>query len=477
LTNNPDQIPIGKRILSSMLNFGMANVMTKIIGFLLIPLYTNYLTPEDYGIAELCGSLLAFSVIFMRLGVPGSVNRFYFDFKDDENKLNDYITTIHHLLVYSSITVGIIIGITCYLFSSTLLTGVLFFPFIVLILINSGFSANSDLQKRLLQSKEKSAYMAKLNIALALIGILLTIFFVVLLKLGALGLILSQTCTTLIFFIQSQYYLRSYIKGKFNIAMLKDSLKYGVGLLPHHLFAVLAPLLSKGILNSRDSLAALGIFSLALRFIQPLDIIYNIFNQSFNPIYFSLRKKNDTIQIKKVYLVVWLSAIIIFMITVLLLPSLVPLITPIRFHKSAELIPILALGFIGQVSYMLFLQESYYDKNTKSVSLITGSGLTVNLIVTILGVNQYGVYAIAWAYSAGFITWAIVGFLLSKKHFFKYIKIETFLIGLLIIISSFFLSIYIELDNFLLRTIISVIATMLAFFILNIKNKKETNGL
>lgn len=460
-----------------MLNFGMANVMTKIIGFLLIPLYTNYLTPEDYGITELCGSLAAFSIIFMRLGVPGSVNRFYYDFKDEENKLNDYITTIHHLLVISSIVVGIAIGIISYLFSSILLSGVLFFPFIVLVLINSGFSANSDLQKRILQSKEKSAYMAKLNIALALIGILLTIFFVVFLKLGALGLILSQTCTTLIFFIQSQYYLRNYIKGKFNLTMLKDSLKYGVGLLPHHLFAALAPLLSKGILNSRDSLAALGIFSLALRFIQPLDIIYNIFNQSFNPIYFSLRKKDDSVQIKKVYLVVWVSAILIFMITVLLLPTLVPLITPIRFHKSAELIPILALGFIGQVAYMLFLQESYYDKNTKSVSLITGSGLAVNLIVTIVGVNQFGVYAIAWAYSAGFLTWAIVSYLLSKKHFLNYIKIEHILIGLIAVFITYFLSVYIDLNNLIYRLVVLFIGFLLFYFLYKLNHNKKSNGL
>lgn len=456
-----------------MLNFGMANVMTKIIGFLLIPLYTNYLTPEDYGIAELCGSLLAFSVIFMRLGVPGSVNRFYFDFKDDKNKLNDYITTIHHLLVYSSITVGIIIGIICYLFSSTLLTGVLFFPFIVLILINSSFSANSDLQKRLLQSKEKSAYMAKLNIALALIGILLTIFFVVFLKLGALGLILSQTCTTLIFFIQSQYYLRNYIKGKLNLHMLKDSLKYGVGLLPHHLFAALAPLLSKGILNSRDSLAALGIFSLALRFIQPLDIIYSIFNQSFNPIYFSLRKKDDTIQIKKVYNVIWLSSILIFMTTVLILPTVIPLITPIRFHQSANLVPILAIGFIGQVLYMLFLQESFYDKNTKNISLITGLGLTVNLVITILSVNKYGVYSIAWAYAGGFVTWAIVGYFLSQKHFLNYIKKDFILIGLVTIVITYFLSVYIDLNNLIYRIIVLSVGYLLLSLILIFKLNKK----
>lgn len=457
MTDRADQVSLPRRILGAMFNFGVSNVMTKIIGFLLIPIYTQYLDPTDYGIVELCGALSAFIIIFMRLGVPGSVNRFYIEFKEDQNKLNDYVTTIHHLLVFSSITLGIIVGVIIYLFSEKLLTGVLFYPFILLTLINAGFSANSDLQKRLLQSKERSAYMAKLNISLALVGIGLALLFVVAFKMGALGLMLSQSITVFIFFIQAQYYLRKYLKGNFNWGMMRHSLKYGAGLLPHHLFVVLTPLISKGILNSKVSLEALGIFSLAIRFIQPLDILYGIFNMSFIPIYFSLRENQEDNKIRSIYRIVWYAAIAVFMLVSIVIPVLIPIITPFRFHQSANLIPILSLGFLGQVLYSIFLMENYYDKNTKSVSLITGLGLAINLLITFFTVDRLGVYSVALASTSGFITWAVIGYFFSKKHFLKYISLGTIALGIVLVIPIFFMAILLPLNSLLIRFIVIVI--------------------
>jgi O-antigen/teichoic acid export membrane protein len=448
-----------------MLNFGIANVMTKAIGFFLIPVYTQYLTPQDYGIVEICASFSAFAIVFMRLGVPGSVLRFYFDYKDDESAFIDYITTIHRLLIASSIVIGLIMALLSVIFSESLLSGVLFVPFIALVLINSAFSANNDLQKRLLQSKEDTAYMAKLNIATASLGIGITILFVVVFEMGALGLILSQSVTTFLFFVQSQFYLRKYVSGKFRPKMIVSSLKYGVALLPHHLFAVLAPFLSKGILNYKESLAALGIYSLALRFMQPLDIIYDIFNKSFAPIYFSLRKNKEDQKIRSVYISVWYIAIFIFASAALILPTIIPLITPQRFHESSNLIPILTLGFMGQIAYMFFLQERFYDKKTKFVSIITGLGLAVNLTVTALTVNQFGVYSIAVAYSSGFITWAITAYLFSDKHFLNYISLKTIFFGVLIIIPIFLVATYTANDAYLIRTLalMALAALTLAF--------------
>lgn len=476
MAKNPENIPLPKRILSAMLNFGVANVMTKLIGFFLIPLYTQYLTPKDYGIVELCASLAAFTIVFMRLGVPGSVTRFYFDHKDNPKELNDYVTTIHKLLLVASLVIGAIIATICYFFSEDLLAGVLFIPFIGLVLITAAFSANNDLQKRLIQSKEESAYMAKLNIATATINIALALLFVIVLELGALGLILAQSITALIFFLQSQYYLRKYLKGTFRPAMLKSSVKYGLGLLPHHLFAVFAPLLSKGILNYKESLAALGIFSLAIRFMQPLDILYDLFNKSFTPIYFSLRNNNEEGKVKDVYRLVWYIAVAIFSGVVLVIPSMIPLITPERFHQSSSLIPILALGFLGQILYMFFVQERFYDKKTKFVSIVTGIGLVVNLLVTILTVSEYGVYSIAFAYMSGFVSWAIAGYILSDKYFLNFIDIKTIIYGLLIAALIFITAVYTPHQDYLVR-FVALAGVMAIIAVTNFKRLKKITVL
>jgi len=459
------------RLAMGTLNYGAANVIAKIIGFFLIPIYTMYLSPEDYGVLELCASFSVFLVIFMRLGVPGSVNRFYFDYEDDEDKLRDYITTVHRILLISSGILGVITGVIFYFYSESILPGVLFVPYIVLVLINSSLSANSDLQKRLIQSKEQSSYMAKINVANVFLGIILAILFVVVFEMGVLGLFLSQLATTVLFFFQAQYYLRNYINGKFTPSMLRDSLKYGLGLLPHHAFAAAAPLLSKGILNYKESTAALGIFSIALRFVQPLDILYGMFSKAFSPVYFSLRKEGNDESIKTIYQMVVLGASAIFSIVYILLPSLIPIMTPERFHQAADLVPILAIGFLGQVFYLLFISEIFYNKKTKYISLISGVGMLINLGVTFLFIDILGIYAITWANSLGFIAWAIGAFIYSGREFIKYFKVKTIILALSVLVFTLVLSFLLQRDAIFLRSLIVV--TIIAFFIFKFKRNKN----
>ncbi len=459
------------RLAMGTLNYGAANVIAKIIGFFLIPLYTIYLSPEDYGVLELCASFSVFLVIFMRLGVPGSVNRFYFDYKDDEGKLKDYITTVHRLLLVSSSVLAIVVGVIFYFYSQSILPGVLFIPFILIVLINSSFSANSDLQKRLIQSKEQSSYMAIINVSNVFLGILLAVLFVVVFEMGVLGLFMSQLITTLLFFLQAQYYLRKYVNGSFDPSMLKESLKYGLGLLPHHAFAAAAPLLSKGILNYKESTAALGIFSLALRFIQPLDIFYNMFNRAFSPVYFSLRKEEKESSIKNIYQMVVLGASVLFSSVFILLPALIPIMTPERFHQSADLVPILAIGFIGQVFYMLFTVEIFYNKKTKFISLITGIGVIVNLIITITFIDTLGIYAITWANSLGFIAWAVAAYFYSGKEFLRYFKAKNIGLAILVAAITVALSLMLQKDAIFLRSLIVV--CILTFFVFRFKLHKN----
>ncbi len=443
-----------------MANFGVAQVLSKIVGFLLIPVYTIYLTPEDYGITELCASFGAFAVVLMRLGITGSVSRFYYDYHNNEALLRDYITTIHIMLIFLSVAIGLVMAAILFFFNDQLLPRVLFNPFILLILINSGFSANSDLQKRLLQCQEKSKYMAKINLANTIIAIGSAIVFIVYFKLGALGFILAQSITTILFYLQAQYYLRNYVKGRFRAKYLKASIHYGIGLLPHHLFAAAAPLISKSLLNHVGSTAALGLYSLALRFTQPLDILYDIFNRSFVPVYFSLRKKQQNTDLKNIHTITWSLTLVIFSLSVLITPVIVPLVTPPRFHDSVSLIPILSVSFITQVLYMFFLNENYYDKNTKSISAVTGVALLVNLVITILTVNWLKELGVAIAFSMGFVTRAVMGYFMSKKHFISYLTMKEVVLGSMLALAVLIVGIILPLNAYLYRTLIVLLTCL-----------------
>lgn len=454
LKGKSPQSSLLKRILGGTFNYGLGSMMPKVIGFLLIPLYTSYLVPADYGIVEMCASIAVFVTIISRLGMTGSVTRFYYDHKDNPEELQDYVTTVHRFLMLVSIMIGLTMAMVFYFFGGRLTPGILFFPFISILLLNSALGANSDLQKRLLQCTEKSRYSALLSITNAFIGIVSAIFLVVVFKLGALGLMLSQMLTSVIFFVQAQFYLRSWTRGTFRPSLLRESLKYGMFTLPHHLFAAFAPLLSRLVLLHTGSLAALGLFALASRFIQPMEMIYAAFNQAWLPIYFSMRKENVSKEkIERISRSIWIASIGLYLVAVFLAPPIIPLITPERFHDSASIVPILAMGFIWQVIYFLVSIDLAYIKKNQYMTATTLAGMIVNLTVTLVFANKYGVLALAWAQVAGYMVWGILSFAFVKK--FGEMPIGGTLIRdtLIVLTLSGIASKYLENSNLLLNSL------------------------
>jgi O-antigen/teichoic acid export membrane protein len=165
-----------------------------------------------------------------------------------------------------------------------------------------------------------------------------------------------------------------------------------------------------------------------------------------------------------------LGASVLFSSVFILLPSLIPIMTPERFHQSADLVPILALGFIAQVFYMLFTAEVFYNKNTKYISLISATGLTVNLVFTVAFIGTLGVYAIAWANSLSLIAVAIAAYFYSGKEFLMYFKVKNIVLAIALAAITVSLSFILQRDAIVLRSL--AVAGILAFFVIKFKPYK-----
>ncbi|MBC8549706.1 MAG: oligosaccharide flippase family protein, partial [Candidatus Brocadiales bacterium] len=363
----------------------------------MIPIYTQYLTPTDYGILDLCGVIITFLTITMRLGIPGSVTRFYYDYSEGQ-ALRDYVTTIFRFLIIISLIIGTIFTVFSYFFIEEIVEGLLFFPFAVWIVYKAVLTANTDIQRRLLQAREQSAYTRNLNIALLLISVPLGIYFVVVKKMGITGVIISGVITTLIFFIQSQYYLHTDLKGKYRTKLLLPSFKYGVGILPAHLIGNIAPMINRVILASIISVSAVGLYSIASKFVLPFSIVTFAFSSAYLPVYFSIRNDKSTdgiTKLKDLVKQVWFIACLLFLGVSLLGPPFIKIMTPPAYHDATKMIIYISFGFLGHVLYTLYGQEVFFQKKTKLVPLITISAVSVNIITVVLFAKQYGAIAVA----------------------------------------------------------------------------------
>jgi O-antigen/teichoic acid export membrane protein len=392
-----------KRAFVNTINYGFGTVLPKIIGFLLIPLYTILLTPEDYGVAELTSVLGVFLVVLMRLGIPGAIQRFYFDFK----KKQDYLTTMFWFLTLVSVLIGGITLILSYFYLDNFIPELSFQPFIPLVIITSILSPAYILQRKLIIIREQSKFSMLITTSKAFVGISFTLLLVVYFRLGALGLVLAGTITSFIFFIQSVVYLWSDIRGKFRSSLLGDSLKYGFTIFPSHIVANISPIVSRTLLSVFGTFSAVGVFGIASRFASPLIIIVTAFNAAYMPIYFSIRKENTAFGLEKLANLIkniWFVSCVLFLVFYLLIPSVAQLMTPENYQGVEKIIPILAIGFLFHVIYILLGMEIIFNKSkTYWHPVLAFTNVIVNLSVVFFLVKKYGAIGVAVGQTSGYV--------------------------------------------------------------------------
>ena len=96
-----------KTLLSHTVIYGIGLVLNKSIGFILLPLYTNYFSPSDWGVFNIVWSLWIFLSVVYSLGFENSFMKFFIEEKKAEKKKVIYSSILLFLalssIIFSSI--------------------------------------------------------------------------------------------------------------------------------------------------------------------------------------------------------------------------------------------------------------------------------------------------------------------------------------------------------------------------------------
>jgi O-antigen/teichoic acid export membrane protein len=76
-----------KTVLANSFYYTFSSLLIKAFGFFLLPLYTAYLSPNDYGITNLIHSFLSVSTFLVSFSLYSAIPRFYVEYKDQRDKL------------------------------------------------------------------------------------------------------------------------------------------------------------------------------------------------------------------------------------------------------------------------------------------------------------------------------------------------------------------------------------------------------
>ena len=194
----PDHL---KRLAKSSTIYGLGNLLPKAIGLILIPIYTRYLTPQDYGILAMVTVIHSVLLLLFDMGFSTSTLRFYFDFKEGPD-LKRYLGTVTvFLLGFNLVFLVLLQSFGEPIFSFIIKDKSLSFsPYIKLGIYTAYFSLGSVIPLALFRVREQAAKYISFTTATFLLTTIAIIYFVVIARQGALGSLKGRLFVTMGFF-------------------------------------------------------------------------------------------------------------------------------------------------------------------------------------------------------------------------------------------------------------------------------------
>lgn len=262
-----------KTLTTNMIIFSLAMFTTRIINFLLIPLYTNILSTSQFGQVEIvlnCANLL---IPFLSLSINDAFLRFGLD---DKVNSKNILKTTSKLLIGSSV-VTIFLSPFFYRYSSI---GEFTWLFIV-ICISQMFNSTYSLYAKILGKNNIFAYNTIIyTLSLGLFNII----FILWLKLAVVGYLFANVATniTCILFLCVKLKIFKDLKeGKFHKDLLIEMLKYSSPMIANAVSWWILQFSDKLMLDYYLSNADVGIYSIATKMPSVLTMFVGVFSQAW----------------------------------------------------------------------------------------------------------------------------------------------------------------------------------------------------
>lgn len=446
-----------KDLAQNTLLYTISNFGSKIFSFLIVPLYTYYLTTSEYGTYDTISSLIGLISPMCIFAIHEGLLRWLL--KSDEK---DSIVSHTGLTLYSMFII---------------ITDIIF-----LIVFNYYKWEYSNLfilcltTTTLIEVLQFTARGLKKNVSFAMSGVLQTIImlllnvvFVIFFKIGIIGMLISLAVSQ---FIGSLYLFISikdvFINDKysFNKKLAKEMLIYSILLVPNNI--------SWWIMNSSDRLmltvmvgsSYTGIYSIACKFPSLYSMIHIIFYRAWQEQavieYDSKTRDEYYTKIFNMYMRFG------FCMVLLLIPISKIFIQFFMSKEYTEAYIYIGILIIGALfcSFSSFYGTGYITaKDTKNATFTTLIGAVINCLINLLFIRVIGIWAVCLSTLIGYLVTWMIRLKQTKKYFC--ISIDWKYFWILLGISLIF-SILVIFKSLL----ITIVMLMVAIIITIIVNKK-----
>lgn len=456
----------GKKIVSHGSIYLLGNILRYSISFIMLPIYTRFLTPEDYGIIELLTMTLDFVGLLLSVRVGQSIYRYFYKYYSDSDKKQIIFSSYVLSLISGTIALLVIIIFSDYI--SAIVFGDENYKYLLQIFsLSLLFNSMIETPLVMYRVQQKPWIYTAFSLAKLTIALSLNIYFVVYKKLHVEGVIYSTLITNFALSLVLTFFLIKYAGFSFSISKSKELLNFSF---PYIMVGSLSFYLNFGdryfLRFYQGGFDEIGIYSLGYKF---GFLLMFLVGQPFADIWDSQKfriykeRDNPAIIYNKIFL--FYSALVSIVVLGLSLfgRNAITIMATRDFWPASEIIPIVCMAYAfncleGYVNLGLLIAE-------KTLKLSFGTVLAA--IVATLGyyflIPKFGATGAAWASLLAFATRMVWNLIQSKKYFnmeLEWVRVVVMWSIMLIVMA---VSIYLQPKNVYFAVLVNIFAIFLTF--------------
>lgn len=492
-----------KRLAGQTAIYGLPSIIGRILGYLLVPLYTRVFTQAEYGVVNVFYSYTALLLVILTYGMETAFFRFAEKEQDKDRVFN---TGFISLLLSTS---GFLV--LALLFSETIARWIQYpdHPnYVAWFALIIGFDVISSIPFAKLRALNRPVRFATIKLVNILLNISLNLFFILLcpwlMKHAGTGfyehflrylynpawgieyIFISNLIASLVVLVL----LLPEMKGitlRMDPALWRSMFIYALPLL----FAGLAGIanetfdriLLRYLLPPDIAEAEVGVYGACYKIAILMTLFIQAYRYAAEPFFFSYAKEKDareTYARVMNFFVVTVSAL--FLVTMLYLDDIVIRFIGEDFREGRAVIPILMLAhlFLGlyynlSIWYKITGHTVYGAYLSVGGSLIT---LALNIIWIPRSPEHYlsGYMGAAWATFIGYGVMMVFSYILGQKYYkvpYNLLKITGYL-GLTVAI--YFLSVILRPDSMVLRLTLNTLLLIVYLVVIGFAEKREVKS-
>ena len=392
-----------KELTKNTFLFTISNLGSKIISFLLVPLYTYVLSTSEYGTIDILNTTVSLLIPVMTVNIQDAVLRFSLD---KDYRSDEVISAALRMIFISSMVLSIVaIIVKCMGFIKA------GWEHVVFVLISFLLSALYNSFSMYLRAVDRVGTIVVSGFIITLLTCSLNIVFLIVMRLGINGYLLAHVISSfagvIICLLHGKIFLDIGVNCGNDILMIM--LVYSAPLIMNSLAWWLNSASDRYILTFFCGAAINGVYAIAYKIPTILSTIQNIFYNAWSISAIKEYDKNDSDGfVGNTYSLYSAVSVIACSIILIANPFIARILYSKDFFYAWRYVPALLVG--GVFNGLALFEGCLFtaEKKTKEISRTTLFGAGVNFILNMILIPFYGAYGAAAATCVGYIsTWFI----------------------------------------------------------------------